>query len=340
VRRPRRRRRTKAFESVQLYSAVPGYLQKQTVDLGDRVKKGQLLAEIDSPLLVVAMKQAELGVLRAQGRMHGAAARLVVTRTAVQAAQAFVVQRQAEADSAKALLTFRQQRLERIKSLYENKSVDARVFEDEQKGTEVSRAQHAAAQAALANARIAVELARGKVAQAEAALDVAKTGGEQARLALEKARIRLDMTRVVAPFDGVVTQRNFSSGDFIRGGAQGGRPLVTVVRTDRMRVIVQIPQREAVLLQPGALAELAFDALPGVPFKARVSRVGFAADPAKRTMRAEIDVPNPNEQFRPGMNGSATIHLGKGRAASPHRPGREGRDEPEKAPPGRGPEGL
>jgi RND family efflux transporter MFP subunit len=83
---------------------------------------------------------------------------------------------------------------------------------------------------------------------------------------------------------------------------------------DRLRVVVSIPEREALLTERGARVELTFDALPGSRIEGKVARTGVALDPKSRTMRVEIDLPNPNSEYRPGMFGSATIRLKK----SPH----------------------
>src|SRR5262249_33595856 len=81
---------------------------------------------------------------------------------------------------------------------------------------------------------------------------------------------------------------------------------------DRMLVVVDVPGRDVLLTEPGVPVDLAIDAVPRAQLSGcKVSRVGFALDPKTRTMRAEIDVPNPNQQLRPGMFGTATLHLRK-----------------------------
>jgi RND family efflux transporter MFP subunit len=84
-----------------------------------------------------------------------------------------------------------------------------------------------------------------------------------------------------------------------------------VQRADRVRVVVQIPDRDVPVTERGAPVDIKFNALPGQRFAAKVSRIGFAEDENTRTMPVEIDVPNPQGLLRPGMFGSVIVHLKK-----------------------------
>ena len=130
----------------------------------------------------------------------------------------------------------------------------------------------------------------------------------EARLA--KAKVNVEYTRIVAPFDGVVTHRAFYPGAFIRSASEGGQTsLLTVKRTDLMRVIVQVPDRDVVITNVGDKATFAVDALASQIFTGSVARMGESEDPTTRTMRIEIDLKNPQGLLREGMYGTATIVL-------------------------------
>jgi multidrug efflux pump subunit AcrA (membrane-fusion protein) len=77
----------------------------------------------------------------------------------------------------------------------------------------------------------------------------------------------------------------------------------------RVVVVVQVPERDALLLDRGDPAIIEFDGLPGRTFKGEVSRAAYGLDPKTRTMRTEIDLPNPDGRLRAGMYGKATIVL-------------------------------
>ena len=116
---------------------------------------------------------------------------------------------------------------------------------------------------------------------------------------------------ITAPFDGVIGQRAFFPGDYVRSANEGGNnePLLTVHRTDLMRVVVQIPDRDVPFTDPGDNAEVRIDALPGPPLKAKVSRIASFEDPQTRLMRVELDLPNPTGKICHGMYGQVTIVL-------------------------------
>ena len=84
---------------------------------------------------------------------------------------------------------------------------------------------------------------------------------------------------------------------------------MTVARTDQVRVFVDVPEMEAGGVDVGDPAALHVQALPGGEISAKVTRTSWSLDPANRSLRAEIDVPNDGSRLRPGMYAMATIEL-------------------------------
>jgi RNA polymerase sigma factor (sigma-70 family) len=306
----------RAVEQVEVAAAVPGRLKAQAVDIGDQVKQGQLLAEIDAPLLALEEKQAAAAVQQAKGAVREAEARVATARAAAEFAESMALQREAEVKSAKATETFRQKQLARFKELLENKAVDQKLVDEKEDELAAANAQLVAAAAAVRTAKADLKVQKGKLAQAEAGLEAAQAGVDAAQVALEKAQYTRGLTRVTSPVDGVVTRRNYSIGQDVQPGGPGaGLPLLTVERIDRVRVVAAVPDRDVPLTQPGKPVDLTFDALPGVRFSGlKVARIGFVEEPETRTMRIEVDVPNPKQLLRPGMSGTVALHLGPGPA--------------------------
>jgi RND family efflux transporter MFP subunit len=304
-----------AAARADVHAAVPGVLKGQLVDIGDRVKKGDVLAEIDAPLLALAEKQAEAAVQQAQGVVREAEAKILTARAEVQAAKSVIVQREAELSGARATSTSRLRQYERIKEQHKAGVVEARLLDETEGKATAAKALVDAAAAALTNAKADLEVKQSKIAQAEAGVTTAKAGVLAARIELEKAALSLSLTKVRAPFDGVVTQRNFWPGDYLRSADGRQLPLVTVQRMDHVRVTASVTEGDVPLLKVGAPAELSFPSLSDVRFPGvKVSRFAVALDPTNRTMRVEVDVPNPKGQLRPGMFGRLSVHLGKGPA--------------------------
>jgi RND family efflux transporter MFP subunit len=106
--------------------------------------------------------------------------------------------------------------------------------------------------------------------------------------------------RVLAPFDGVVTQRNTDIGALINAGQSTGAPLFRVADTHRLRIYVSVPQAYASSIHTGMTAELLFAEHVGKRYPATVAFTAQALDPASRTLQVELQVENPAHELFPG----------------------------------------
>jgi HlyD family secretion protein len=300
----------RAWAQQQVFPAVSGYLKDQ-VDIGAHVKKGDLLVSIDAPLLRVEVKTAELGVQIAKGQVLQAKARVTTAGAERQAALERIKALEARVKSDQAYLKFRETQLKRFMSLLESKAIDSRIVDEQEDRCQAAREAANSSKAALASADADNIVQASKIESAKAALDSTATNLEMAELVLQKAKIQLGYTHIVAAFDGMVTKRNFDVGEYL--DPAGHRPLLTVLRTDRVRVVVDVAESDVSLTHPGVPVDLVAPSLHGVKLAgSQVSRIGFAIDEATNTMRVEIDVPNPKGDLRPGMFMNAMLHLAKG----------------------------
>jgi RND family efflux transporter MFP subunit len=106
---------------------------------------------------------------------------------------------------------------------------------------------------------------------------------------------------VLAPFNGVVTQRNVDVGDLVQADATSGTFLFTVMKTDTIRIQLYVPQGEAFDVVPGVEAVLRIPEIPNRTFSGTVTRTANALQLDTRTLLTEIDVPNPNQALLPGL---------------------------------------
>src|SRR6267154_1557881 len=107
--------------------------------------------------------------------------------------------------------------------------------------------------------------------------------------------------QVVAPFDGVVTQRNIDVGSLITANATSGTAMFTVVQSGVIRVWVYVPQDAAFGVKPGIEAIIRVPAMPNLTFHGKVTRIADALQPGTRTLLTEVDIPNPNGALQPGV---------------------------------------
>jgi HlyD family secretion protein len=303
-----------AFESAQLYSEVPGFLKTQTVDIGDRVTKGQVLAEIAVPELAKQVQRHKAAVDQAKANVKVMQAREDSARADLEVAESGVVKADATAKSAKAMRSFREKQFHRMQELHAKRDIDERLLDESQEQAEAAIEAERAARAAIVSANAQVTAQKAKIRQAEADVLDAEAAVEVAQAELEQADVMVKFATITSPYDGVVTQRNFFPGDFIRAATAGSQqlPLLTVERTDKMRIVIQIPDRDVPYTNPGAPAFVEIDALPEThvnKLQGRVARIAGAEDQQTKLMRAEIDVPNPSGRLRQGMYGKAKIVL-------------------------------
>ena len=134
----------------------------------------------------------------------------------------------------------------------------------------------------------------------EAAVAVAEANIRAQQAQLEVLLQHKAYQRVVAPFDGVVTQRNIDNGSLVQADAAGGMPMFTVMHSDVIRIQLYVPQDQAFGLQKGVGAIVRVPEMPGVEFRGTVARVASAVQPGTRTLQTEIDVPNTEGMLTPG----------------------------------------
>jgi HlyD family secretion protein len=300
-----------AFESVQLYAGVSGYLKKQDIDIGYRVKKGEVLAEVDVPDLDKQVQRHKAAVEQAVARVEQMEAHITSAEADLEAAKAAVPQAEALAKSKAAALRFREQQLHRMRDLFALKSIDERLVDETTEQRDAAREAEIAAREGVNSARAHLAAAAAKVIQAKADATEARAEVRVAQAELEKAQVMVKFATILAPFDGVITERNFFVHDYVRAAAESGThlPLFTVQRTDLFRVVVQIPDRDVPYADVGDPATVEIDALPGQKFPAQLSRLAQSEDPQTRLMHVEIDVPNSTGRLRHGMYGRVTILL-------------------------------
>jgi RND family efflux transporter MFP subunit len=245
-----------------VFARAEGYMRNRLVDIGDRVRTGQLLAEIETPELDQQLSQAQASLAQAQ---------------------ASLLQLQANLAQARANLKLAQVTWGRWKRLAD-RGVYSRQEADEKESA--FDARHADVDAAVAT----VDATR-KLVDANAA-NVRR---------LEELK---SFSRIVAPFEGVITNRNMSMdpGTLVNSGNGGAsREIFRVAQIGTMRIFVNVPQAYAPLVHEGLRAGLRVQEVPGQVFQAVVKRTAHSVDAASRTMLAILETPNPRGALLPGM---------------------------------------
>jgi RND family efflux transporter MFP subunit len=213
-----------------VYARATGYLLHWYVDIGARVKQGQLLADLDTP-------EVDQELAQAVAQRDQTASSLVLAKSSYERWQQL---RQRDAVS--------QQELDERQSTY-NQDV---------------------ANLAAANANV------------------------------QRLRQLESFKRIVAPFAGVITQRNVDVGDLIDAGSGTSRALFALAQADPLRVYIQLPQAYAENVSIGKDVVVTQAELPGKQFHGTIAHIAGAIDVPTRSLQIEVRLPNPDGVLRPG----------------------------------------
>lgn len=300
------------FETADLYAKVGGYLEEISVDIGDRVTRGQVLASLSVPEMVKKLRQKEVAIDAIQAEVKQAQA-------AIKQAQAQVVSAVAAVDEAKSLLlekksqvNFREAEYSRISELVKRGSLNKELLD------EITYKKESAA--------AALEAVRAKIRSVEAELAAKKTDVEKARADFQTALAHVELAKadyervvvlsqysiIKAPFDGVVTNRMVDPGAFIQpaDGNSSAKPLLTVSSTAVVRISLDLPMAQVRWLDRDDRVILdRINVLPGEQYEGQVTRFSTILNKDSRMMRVEIDLKNPDHRLMPGYYGYVTLFL-------------------------------
>ena len=132
---------------------------------------------------------------------------------------------------------------------------------------------------------------------AVAALDLARAQNTQSNARLEELRVNMTNTVITSPVNGFVARRAADPGAF----ASQNAPVVDVVDISRVRLVVNVVEKDLKRVDVGDMTDVEVDAFPGEKFTGRVARIAPVLDPATRTFPIEVEIPNPTFRLKPGM---------------------------------------
>jgi RND family efflux transporter MFP subunit len=298
------------YESADLYAKVSGYLDTLNVDIGSRVKAEDPLATIDAPeldedvLLADASLQHQLAVVKQfEAKKQSAVAEHKAALAACEKAEADVERWDAE-------IQFRDKEYRRLQALSASNSVQAAIVDEKLFQLQSVQAGKRVAETAILMAKEQAAAAGAMVELADADIAVAQAQTQMEESKLKKAKLMASFSKIESPFNGVVTARHYHPGEFIRAADKGASDaLLTIGRTDLVRVVVHIPDRDVPFANPGDSVEIVFDTLPGRTFTAKLSRIAYSEDVRTRAMRAEVDLKNEESLIVDQMYGQIKIQL-------------------------------
>jgi RND family efflux transporter MFP subunit len=294
-----------ALERARLSAQVQGEVKdlSAAIDIGRPIKKGEELITLDIP--AIKAEQANKHALLAQ-----AFNQLDQAKEAKKVAYQDAEEAKAQVNRYKADLEFRELALKRTRELVAKGTLQPQLMEE-------AELQRNSSRAALDAAQVSVRSKLAKLQAADVELRVAASRIKVAEADVMLVDTKVSFATIKAPFDGIITRRWVHNGDIIRDPTM---PLLTVMRTDMVRVVVDIPERYVPYIRaiqsqsPTGEANWVRMRIQKYQGTKRLTLLASAVNDVTRLMRAEIHVPNDKERhLRPGMTGTATVVLNEAR---------------------------
>ncbi len=257
----------KPNQSVKLFAMTSGYLKQLRADIGSFVKEGQVLAVLENPDLYREKERLQ-AELKEKSALYF---RLKNNREQTMVG--------ADVKAKKALY-------DRLKSIYEKTPQLTSIADVEKAEADYKRAS----------------------AQATDELDINASAYQAANARLKNINMQISYLWIKAPFSGVITNRFADKGALIQNGLNNNSsmPLFELQDLQPIRLQVDIPETDVVLINNSTMTQITFPELPNSRYSTTVSRVAYSVDETK-TMKVEIDLPNKDLKIRPGMYAKVDI---------------------------------
>lgn len=303
----------KPYETARIFAKASGFVSVVHVDVGDTVKKGQLLAELSIPEMAqellrqqALVEQADAAVRQAEARVTAAKAKVTASESQISAAKAQLEKHRADIEFAKSELT-------RITSLVSSRAVNAAIQDEKQQQLRAAKAALGAAEAEVESAESNRLVAQAGQKQAEADFAFSQSQRKVAAATLEHTVTLMGYAKIHAPFDGTISHRGIDTGDFVTSAASSkdkAESLFTLNRVDRFRIVFDVPESAATRIRNGQKVELKVDSVKDLIFKGDVKRTTGELDVRTRTLRVEAEVTDEMNRLLPGMYGSIQVIVG------------------------------
>ncbi|HTU25521.1 MAG TPA: biotin/lipoyl-binding protein, partial [Pirellulales bacterium] len=263
-----------AYEQTSIYPKIPGYVKQWNVDIGDRIERGLLMADLFVPELDAQLQQQQAEVARDEVMIEVAKQQVEASDKQLQAATAEFERAQADVAKYQSAVDRWESEVERLGKMVDERVVAKQILDESQKQLKSNIAARDAAQAA-AKAAQAAALAQGAMLdKARVDVDAARATAKVAEAAEQRYAALVSYTKLTAPYDGVVIVRNANTGDFVQPATGdksterdsidrnvAGAPIYVVARTDVVRVFVDVPEIDANHVTAGTEARVQIQAL-------------------------------------------------------------------------------
>lgn len=329
-----------AVTTVQVGSQASGTISALYADFNSKVRKGQVIAQLDPSTTKAQVEQSRANLQQAQANLAQAKASVTGaragitdarakeqaarssaqnTQAGVAAAEANLAVAKAERDDAGSFLrqqqslvsagVIAQRDVDVAQTAY--KTADARYNQAEAQLNQAKLTSQSTSSNGIVQSQASVQQSQASVQQSQAQVQQAAAAVEQAQAALQLAEINLTHTTITSPIDGVVVSRDVSVGQTV--AASLSAPTLFTIANDltQMQVLANIDQADIGLVEQAKSVNFTVDAFPGNEFKGKIQQMRLNPTTVQNvvTYNVIIDVENPDEKLKPGMTANLTITI-------------------------------
>ena len=279
---------TQPIQEVALRSRVDGQVTLLTVDVGDAVAADETVARLDADLLTVEVNQAQAELRARQSEVAQAKASVSDAQTALESARVQLQQAQTDAN--------------RLTQLAADGAISLQEAEQAQLTVDTGQQVLKSAQEQIRTRQEAVRAAEGRVSAQQAVVD--------------QTQERLSFALVRSPFAGMVMERFVDTGDY----AESGDNLMQVGNFSRIKVVIEVSDRDLSQVSVGQPVDVQLDALPEQTLSGRITRIAPAANTTSRLLPVEITMANESGRIGSGLLARVSLEeAGSDRVAIPAR---------------------
>jgi multidrug efflux pump subunit AcrA (membrane-fusion protein) len=304
-----------SYERTSIYPKLTAFIEKWNVDIGDKVHKGDVLADLFVPELRELLATKKATVDFNSERVRFALKDVEVDRALVDSAKARLEETQSILGKYESEVERWDVQVQRLTREVHRTVVDRQILLESTNQWKSNIAARDAAKAAIIKAKADLVAAEATLDRAEINVSVARADLAVSRSEQKRLEAWVGYLKLLAPFDGIIVARNANTWDFVLPqtgdptavdrapdlSPRNAAPIYVVDRTDIVRIYVDVPERDANYIHDGSEARVKIWAYRDEWLPATVARIAWALNMHSRTMRAEIDLPNPGSQILPGM---------------------------------------
>jgi HlyD family secretion protein len=311
-----------AYERTSIYAKPTAFIEKWIVDIGDKVKKDDVLATLFVPELVEDHQTKGATVVLDRQRIALAQEVVDVARADVKAAAASLKEAQAILEKYNAQVQRWEAQVQRLRREVDKVVVDPHILDESDNQLHSAIAARDFAKATIKRMDAELQSKRAALAKAEVDVKVAEADLKVAESEERRLKAWVGYLTLTAPYDGIITARNANTFDFVLpktgdpsanyrspaispGGSAAA--IYVVDRTDKVRIFVDVPEQDANYIHIGTKATVLIKGYRDEAIPATVTRTSWALNMKSRTLRAEIDIPNRESQLLPGMYAYAKV---------------------------------